>query len=160
MSTGKPANPSQSLLFLFLSLSFPFSCIHRDLLGTRSDRLIGRSEVALPETPDLVGLEGPHDRVEDSPVVEDDEVVLGPLVRVDQLWEGRHKETVRVTIVGGGAHGSLYLWSDSGPLHLVEQVSDLLEIGEDGTVGVQLLLLWSLKRLGEGFDDLKGRTIC
>jgi len=50
----------------------------------RSDRVGGRGEIALVESTDLVRSEGANDGVEDTPVVEQNEVLLAPVVWVNQ----------------------------------------------------------------------------
>lgn len=38
------------------------------------------------ERPDLVRCEGAHDRMQDTTIMEEDEVLFVPIVRVDELW--------------------------------------------------------------------------
>lgn len=58
-----------------------------DVIFVRSCGDIGRSEVALVERADLVRLEGTDDGVQESSVVEQDEVVLLPVMRVHELFD-------------------------------------------------------------------------
>lgn len=57
-----------------------------DVILSRSCGNIGCSEVALVESPDLVRLEGTDDGVQEAPVMEQDEVVLLPVVWVHELF--------------------------------------------------------------------------
>lgn len=72
-------NPSQ-----FITLRYPL-CILLDILRGRPDGLVGRSEVALVEHAQLVGRECADDGVQNAAVMEEHEVVLLPVVRVDEL---------------------------------------------------------------------------
>ena len=69
-----------------------------DVLRIRADRVIRRCEVALMERAHFVGLESTDDRVQHAAVVEEDEVVLVPVVRVYQLYtcQYRSEHTVKL----------------------------------------------------------------
>ena len=55
------------------------------VLGRRSDRIIRRSKIALMERAHLVRLERTNDGVQHATIVEQDEVLFLPVVRVHQL---------------------------------------------------------------------------
>ena len=58
------------------------------VLSARAHGVVGRGEVALVEGADLVGSERADDGVQDAAVVEEDEVLLVPVVWVDELRTG------------------------------------------------------------------------
>ena len=58
-----------------------------DVIFVRSCGDIGRSEIALVEGADLVRLESADDGVQESSIVEEDEVVLLPIVRIHKLFD-------------------------------------------------------------------------
>lgn len=57
-----------------------------NVLVIRTHRVIGRREIALMESSDLVRLECAYDGVQHATVMEQDEVFLVPVVGVDELW--------------------------------------------------------------------------
>mgnify|MGYP007051638831 CR=1 FL=1 len=79
------------------------------------------------ERPHRLRLERTHDRMQNSPVVEQHQVLRAPIMRVHKLWR------------------------DGGPLHLVEQLPHLLDIGEVRAIGVQSA--FAVSTLGERSDD-------
>ena len=56
-----------------------------DMFWSWSDRVRGSSEVALVKRPDSVLREGSDDRVQNASVVEEHEILLRPVVWIDQL---------------------------------------------------------------------------
>ncbi len=62
-----------------------------NILSGRTHGVIRRSEVALVERADLVRFERPDDCMEHAAVVEEDEVLLVPVVRVDELHHVTHE---------------------------------------------------------------------
>lgn len=100
-----------------------------DILLIRSHRRITSSNVALPESPLLMRLEGACDGVQRAAVVEEGEVVGGPGVGVD--------------VVRG----------DGGALHRVEEVAYFFEVGEVSAGGVESFG-GGFDAGGEGVDDL------
>lgn len=63
------------------------SSIGLDVFVIRTHWFIGRSKVTLMESPHLVRSEGPDDCVKDTPIVEENKVILAPVMRVDQLLQ-------------------------------------------------------------------------
>jgi hypothetical protein len=84
--------------------------------------------------PHLVRRELANDRVQDAAVVEEHEVLLVPIVRV-------HKLRVRVISAPRPCrireNGKAYGRRDGGALHLVEELTDLLQVREVCTIGVE-----------------------
>ena len=61
--------------------------VRLDVLRRRPNGLVRRSEVALVEHAQLIGRERADDRVQNATVVEENEIVLVPVVRVDELYK-------------------------------------------------------------------------
>lgn len=84
------------------------------------------------EGPDLVRRERPNDRVQNTSVVEEHEILFRPIVRVDQLRLTPYIQ--RDDTEGcGGSHLGIY----RGALHPVEDVPNLLQISDVGTIWVE-----------------------
>ena len=99
------------------------------------------------ESPDLVWREGSNDRMQDASVVEKYEVLLRPVVWVDQL----HWSTVRLAGVSVGDRYGPHLRIDCRALHLVEDVSDLFQIGDVSAVWIESSV--PRRSFGEGIDE-------
>lgn len=84
------------------------------------------------ESTDLVGSECTNNRVKDTSVVEENKVLLVPIVRIDQLW-------------GNGR-----------ALHLVDNVTNFLEVLEVSSVGIQGTL--AVSSGGQRVNDELPRT--
>ena len=121
-------------------------CPLGDIRSVRSDRVVRSRQVALEsayhlliyvrthlvEHPQLVRGERANDRVEQTPVVKQNQISLVPILRVHHLL-----------ISGQPAmcDFSTHLRSNTGTLDLVQELSDLLEIGDNAAIWVQLAIL-------------------
>ena len=127
-----------------------------DVLFRRPSWGVGRGEVALVECADLVGLESTNDGVQDATVVEQDKVKLGPI----KSSANRPQHIVRVR----AGHGSPIMCvdergCDSWALHLVEQVADLLEVGNRRAIGIQCAFSLCTFRERGDFDSGSARRM-
>ena len=95
-------------------------------------RLVFSAKTHLVEHPQLVRGERANHRVEQTPIVEQDQISLIPILRVDHLLISRRPATCDV---------STHFRSDTGALNLVQELSDLLEIGDNAAIRVQLAIL-------------------
>lgn len=84
------------------------------------------------EHPQLIRGECANDRVQQTAVVEQDQISLVPVLRVHHL---------RVSLSSTTLNVAAHLRGYTGTLDLVQRLSDLLQVGDDTPVRVQLAVL-------------------
>jgi hypothetical protein len=103
-----------------------------DILFAGPNRNIRGGKVALVEGSNLVLGEGPDDTVQNASVVEKDQILLTPIMRVDKLPRTMVNDSYFIYTCG-----RIYIWRDGRSLHLVNNISHLFQVLEMRTIGIE-----------------------
>jgi len=87
----------------------------------------------------LVRLERANDRVQHATIMEQDEVLFFPIVRVHRLEKARREQhgTRNEERKGNLKAGRTHIRRDGGALHLVQKIAHFLQVREAGTISVK-----------------------